>query len=385
MNVRIAISSSCLAVGIAACGSSGTTVSPVGLGFKPSNFDLTGFDLSAADDVILNGSNCPIDAEMVEGPTFLPCQQDVKNRVVHKILTLADKSRLSVFVVRSLQVTQSTVVSINRGHIPVAIVALDKMELIGSIDVAPGYAGGPVNTAPNAQGVGPGGGPAGDATGLAGGGASYCGQGGKGGTNSFYTGSAPVAAAPAYGTPELVPLIGGSAGGNAAINDVGTGGGALQLVAGNAFVVRASGFVNAGGGGGTFGGQGKLGAGGGGSGGSLLIESPSVTIEGKLAANGGGGGQGGGNADPGEPGHPDQVAQGGHKANEGAPAGNGSFAASLNGSDGPTSADQFVGGGGGGGGAGRIRINSKTGQATLTTAVISPAATTACFSQGTVK
>ncbi len=354
------------------------------LPFKPSNIDLGGLDLSAASDVVLSGTNCPIDSESPAGPTSFLCSQDASNRVVHALLTLPDQTKISVFVMKSLRIEASTILLVNRGHLPVVLVALGTMELLGSIDVAPGTTGGAVNQAADSKGSGTGGGPAGDPGGLAGGGGSYCGLGGKGGTNTNVGGPAPTSPAPAYGTPEVVPLVAGSAGGTAIASSDGAGGGALQLVAGGSFALRAVGFVNVGGGGGAFGGQGKLGANGGGSGGALLIEASSVTIEGNLGANGGGGGQGGGNADSGEVGHPDKVAQGGHKANEGAPAGDGSFGAMLSGGDGPTSADPFVGGGGGGGGAGRIRINTTSGQA-MVTGAISPPTASGCATQGLVK
>jgi hypothetical protein len=350
------------------------------LSFKPSNVDLSGIDTTGADDVILSGTNCPIDSEAADGPMFLLCSQDANNRVVHKIVTLPDQSRLSVFVMKSLRIEASTVLLVNRGHLPVVLVALNTMELLGSIEVAPGTTGGPFNATKYANGVGMGGGTAGDSSGLAGGGASYCGLGGKGGTNSAEMGAPPVAPTPAYGTPELVPLLPGSAGGNGALtNNGGNGGGALQLVAGTSFTLHSAGYINVGGDGGIFGGEGKDGAGGGGSGGALLIESPTVTIDGKLAANGGGGGQG--NGDSGEPGHPDKIAQGGHKMGVGAPAGNGSFGTALNGTDGPTSADTLASGGSGGGGAGRIRINTTAAAASITGAA-SPAVGTACLTQG---
>ena len=353
------------------------------LGFTPSNVDLGGLDLSVAGDVVLSGtSSCIIDTELKDGPTFLPCAQDVNYRVAHKIVTLPDQSRISVFVMKSLRIESSTVVK-TLGHLPLVLVALDTMELLGSIDVAPGTAGGAFDTAKYAAGSGKGGGTAGDSTGLAGGGGSYCGLGGKGGTNNASGGSAPVAPSPGYGAAEIVPLLAGSAGGSGAVtNDVGSGGGALQLVAGKSFTLHGAAFVNVGGGGGAFGGLGKDGAGGGGSGGALLIESPVITIEGKLAANGGGGGQG--NGDSGDPGHPDQVAQGGHKAGKGDPAGNGLFGVTLNGADGPSSADPVTSAGSGGGGAGRIRLNTSAGQAAITGA-LSPDASSACLSQGTLK
>jgi hypothetical protein len=44
-----------------------------------------------------------------------------------------------------------------------------------------------------------------------------------------------------------------------------------------------------------------------------------------------------------------------------------------------------AGASGGGGGAGRVRLNSMTGQADVTNGTFSPALTTACVTQGTLK
>ena len=56
--------------------------------------------------------------------------------------------------------------------------------------------------------------------------------------------------------------------------------------------------------------------------------------------------------------------------------------ASLSGTAGSFTAGNS--GGGGGGGAGRIRINTKSGVASVTAATISPPLATTCATQGTV-
>ena len=351
------------------------------LPFKPSNIDLGGWDLSQVGDVDLSGTNCILDSEQPDGLIPVLCNTVFTSKVVHKIVTLSDQTRLSVFVMKSLRVEASTVFSLSRGHLPVVLVALQTIELLGSIDVAPGTTGGAFNAGAgkDAKGGGPGGGTGGDTTGLGGGGASYCGSGGKAGTTTP-SGTAPPSPTATYGSVELVPLLPGSAGGSAALtDDTASGGGAVQIGAGVSFALHTGGFVTAGGGGGAFGGLGTDSAGGGGSGGAILIEAPTVTIEGKIAANGGGGGQA--NGDTGEPGHIDVAAQGGHKTtgSVGAPGGSGSFAATLSGSDGPSSGTTSAGGGGGG--AGRIRINTTSGAATISGAA-SPAVASACLTQG---
>ncbi len=63
--------------------------------------------------------------------------------------------------------------------------------------------------------------------------------------------------------------------------------------------------------------------------------------------------------------------------------GNGGAGNTADGTDGASSPGQTAAGGGGG--ARRIRINTATGQATLTGATVSPSAQTGCFTQGTLK
>jgi hypothetical protein len=152
------------------------------------------------------------------------------------------------------------------------------------------------------------------------------------------TGSAG-AATPSYGTPPIVPLIGGSTGGAGDIG-AGAGGGALQLVSGGKFTLGAGAYINVGG--------------------------------------GGGGGIGSNNGHDGTP--DSMAAAGGPGAGMG---GTGGAAASINGASGATNA---TGGSAaaGGGGAGRIRINSVSGVVDLTLATISPAVTTSCVTQGKV-
>lgn len=189
------------------------------------------------------------------------------------------------------------------------------------------------------------------------------------------------------------PLVGGSAGGVSFLTNGGepNGGGALQLVAGKSIVVGASGAISLPGGGGDRGdaqisGPGGYGAGGGGSGGALLVEAPSVRVDGTLAANGGAGGGTGDGAAPGAFGTTEaRAAEGGGGQMHG---GNGSSSTVMNGGNG--SCDGALDGrfgdppaaSGGGGGAGRIRINTRSGHA-VTTGVVSPAMTTPCATEGT--
>lgn len=344
------------------------------LSFKPSNVDISDMDLSKVGDIILSGSNCTIATES----KLIACDDDSK--AAFKIVTLPDQSRLAIYVVNSLRIESSAIVT-TRDHLPLVVVALHDITMLGSIDVPPGTAGGAFDAVANAKGQGPGGGTAGDTNSLAGGGASFCGLGGKAGTEGAVAPHAPSA----YGNPELSPLVAGSAGGSGTLVSDGHGGGAIQLVAGGTITLKAGAYINVGGAGGSFGGAATYHqeAGAAGSGGAILLEAPSVIVEGTLSANGGGGGQGFG--DSGEAGHPsDTAAAGGQKLIDLAipsPGGSGSSLAVIDGQPGTYTKDFPASGGGGG--AGRIRINTANGNATLS-GVVSPGITTACATQGTL-
>jgi hypothetical protein len=335
-------------------------------------------DLSKVGDVAISGANCGIlDTEALSWS----CVDATKYAA--KTITFADQTKMAVVVVHSLRVEASSFIDVSLGHVPVAIVAMSTMTLLGSVKVRPGLAGGAFNTQAGAKGSGPGGGLGGPASTLAaGGGASFCGVGGAG---SAEQGGTPFGKSAAYGTPALVPLVGGSGGGVGAIVSNGSGGGAIQLVAGTSIDLKAGAFISAPGGGGNQGGLAAQQEGsGGGSGGAILLEAPTVTVAGALAVNGGGGGSGGAaGGKNGDDGHDSDATP----AAGGAPTmtdhgGNGGAGGTADGTDGVNATSS---GAGGGGGAGRIRINTTTGQATLTGATLSPAAATSCLTQGMLK
>jgi hypothetical protein len=201
----------------------------------------------------------------------------------------------------------------------------------------------------------------------------------------------PTTVAATFGDPTLIPLYGGMRGQSGWLPG-GGGGGALQIVAGNRIEVVGS--IFAGGGGGEPGSSVRALAGGtgGGSGGAILLEAPTITMTGRLDANGGGGGGGDGygtsagspwgedaNDDMPSGGQGDDGGgcslygytsggDGGNGATQQVPAGVGQAGDSVSGCLDPV----FVGGGGGGGGLGRIRINTLGGTCACT-GVASPA------------
>ncbi len=303
---------------------------------------------------------------------------------------------VALIVVQSLKLGSNAVIAVE-GDLPLVIVSLGDVTLNSNSSIqantasatdelGPGGAAAQGNS--STKGAGPGGGTAGNTTtNLGAGGGAFCGLGGPGGGVSAPSGMA-------YGSADVRPLQGGSAGGagTGAPGGSGGGGGAIQIVAMGTLTVNGTAYITAGGGGasGCIG----FGCSAGGSGGSILLEAMNVTIAGILAANGGGGGSnvaGGSDALPLSGGTAPTAAPGGAAAaGSAAPGGNGSagaMSAGAAGGAGTLSSSNPLGSvpGGGGGGAGWIRINSSSGAATLTGGTLSPDATTTCTTQGKVR
>lgn len=190
-----------------------------------------------------------------------------------------------------------------------------------------------------------------------GGGAAFQGAGGNG---SQGDGDAPQQNAGGMGgtaipTRPASPIGGcdGGPGGDAGITnggEGGDGGGAIYIASATSIAVGMHGVIDVGGEGGHEGGSNGDGGGGGGSGGMILLESPSVTVAGTLAANGGGGGEGNTNGIAGENGQRAKQRAAGGKGGDpnGGDGGDGGADSAL---DGDSTTDLRDGGGGGGGGA----------------------------------
>jgi len=344
------------------------------LPFTPSNISIEGVDISTVGDWTVDSATCTLHTETKE----VGCGDS--DALVYTTITQPDASKVGVYIARSIRVEPNAKLTF-KGTYGVAIVALDTFEVLGGIDIgadtsyasAGGFKGPSEN---DKKGAGPGGGGAGSTTNGAGGG-SFCGIGGKGA--AIEAGTAANGGT-AYGNPEISPLVGGSAGGTGTLGgNSGTGGGALQLVAGKSFRITASGSVASGGGGGSFwGAPASQHSGAGGSGGAVLIESQAVTVEGIIAANGGGGG----GKEIGKNGDNSETPAPGGSDNAGSKGGDGSAGTDPKGGDAARVAP--ANGGGGGGGAGRIRINTTSGTATISGKLSPPVAST-CASEGTVK
>lgn len=283
----------------------------------------------------------------------------------------------ALVVTRRFVIEQGMRVTVT-GNRPLIVVALQEARINGQLQASAmqgtARGGGFGVTEDGQNGLGPGGG--GRPNGSSGaGGAGFCGLGGAGGMDNDLIG----AGGRSYGSPENVPLIGGSSGGM--VSTYGSaGGGAIQISAGERIEVGALGGIDVGGGGAGWS------ANGGGSGGAILLEAPEVRVLGRLTANGGGGSasisrSGSSGADGS---NDDQPALGGRV--EGFPSGgNGAAGANINGGPGePSPEGSTRAGGGGGGGAGRIRVNVSEGEPELAGALISPAQSTPCFTIGTL-
>jgi hypothetical protein len=353
----------------------GSGAAPCALGFVTSNFDFGCAD-SGPPVVLDAGDGGFADAEIAQNCTN--CLPSPPQTIMMKDGTPAD-----LYTVNSLVIDETAALRFT-GPRPVILAALTTINVLGQILV-----NGQTNTSCGPGGFasgtspGPGAGQAETQYPNSGsGGGSYCGTGGSGGLSlAPDAGGVAASGGATYGNATLSPLIGGSSGGfyMGEPSNGGCGGGAIQIVAGTSITIGTYGAINAGGGGGIDGSAA-------GSGGAILIEAPSVAVNGQVVANGGGGGAGTGNGADGTA--TGQAAMGYNNSTGagGGIGGNGSAGTSVNGASG-------VGGttvaydGAGGGGAGRIRINTSSGAATVgSTAVISPALSpaTSCATQGSL-
>ena len=339
---------------------------PNGLGFVPTN--LAAVDLSGAlGDIVLEDCGAQVRAgDTGRLACFDPDDRDKPFRYTQ--VTQPDGTKIKVFVVRSLRIP-SGVTAVLLGSDPIAIIALDTIEIEGSLAVSTVDTAGGFKAPDTGQtGNGPGGGkPA--TVGVGDGGGGYCGKGGAGGFSGGGAGGST------YGNVTISPLLGGSSGGGAFSAD---GGGALQLVAKNLIRISTGGSINMGGRGSDQGGAG--------AGGALLIEAAEVVVAGKIAANGGGGGAGTGPND-GQDGQLDTAPtpEGTGEAVAGGGGGKGGAGSAIDGQPGVANTTFGDGAfsGNGGGGAGRIRINTRSGSATIS-GLVSPTLTTVCATQGTL-
>jgi hypothetical protein len=296
--------------------------------------------------------------------------------VVSSVETQIDAPDLLVFRYDALAIASSATITFAGSRIPVLVV-FGAVDVSGTIDVgarlgAAGAGGDPAGICTIGQGV------SASVDYGGGGGGGFGGQGGQGGNDLFARGGM------IEGTERLTPIRGGCGGGDGgnvgAAGLRGAGGGAVQISAGGPLTIRGRISAGGGGGGGGFA-RGTHGSGGAGAGagGAILLEAPTILIQGAamLDANGGGGGGGATrlvDGSAGEDGRAETPALGGAPGSgggggSGGSGGNGGALAVSGGGDG---ADSSRGGGGGGGGVGRLRLNAMLGCARSRSAIISP-------------
>ena len=324
----------------------------------PAGGVVTGADLSTAgvSAVMLTGS---FSTDATQGPAGTVLSQR----------SIAGSPGVTVLRAASFDITGGLQITGSRGLALVADGPIT-IEANAVIDIG-GKGATPGPGASTIQGTG------GNGTGNdgGGGGGARGGNGGVGGSG----GGTPGAAGTEFGDAGFVttPLIGGGAGGTGSVTGGagGGGGGAIQLLSASRIVIMAGGGITAGGGGGQGGViGGHPGGGGGGAGGVILLEAPTIQLDGELAVDGGGGGAGQGSA--GQDGAIGATAAaGGTGTNNGGPGGAGTTLDGTKGTSTPKA-------GGGGGGVGRIRINTLHppaaigGGATLSPSPSAPGSTT---------
>jgi hypothetical protein len=361
------------------CASAGTPhclqVVPAGGAVMPGDVGLgsdTLIDVSLGSNTVINGDDGSI---KLGAMTIRAAGIGVTSGIDYE----PRGSDAAVFRVKSLTIAGATYL---RGRRAIAIVANDQIDINAVLDAhgtCAGSAAGPggfPGGGKGSAGAGDGGGSGSDGQSQGGGGGGYGGSGGAGGNGPDPTN--PIAGGAPYGDAVITVLLGGAGGGGGGAGGGGQtgigggGGGAVQLVSNTQIAIATGGGINAGGCGGKSGGGGNDGGGGGGAGGTILLEAPTVQIVGALAVNGGGGGGGAaGNVNPGGLSTLNRNPAPG--AIGGAIGGIGGAANMLDGGAGGTTGGK---GAGGGGAVGRIRINTRSGSASVdAAAVLSPSLT----------
>lgn len=282
-------------------------------------------------------------------------------------VTSAVANGIRVLMFKDVEISGTVKVS---GTLPLAILSDGDIEITGALDVsADGVVPGPgasqetaciggstANTASN------------PVSGAGGGGHFHAGA--RGGLHAG--GTSAGAGGTAASDPDLTPLVGGCPGGAATFlifpappPNGGGGGGAVQLTARGRIALTGSGVIDASGGGASGPGPGA----GGGAGGSVLLEAPTIVLDGPgvvVSTKGGGGGGARSSSSayaPGEDGGTGaQPAAGGSLSNHAAGGSGGTEAAQPTVGQNGNSTNQH--GGGGGGSVGEALFKSRSGAVT---------------------
>jgi hypothetical protein len=304
-------------------------------------------------------------------------------------VTLGDGRSAALVLFKNYTLSAGVTLSVT-GEPPLIIAADGNVEIDGTITATQSatnhwYCGGAPGPSTAARGgicalnSCSGGGAAGETTSsqqIGSGGGAFCGIGGTGSAPVVDGGTSPTPppGGMAYGTPDLVPLVGGASSGSTdnIVGQMNHGGGAIEIAAGGSVTVDANGVINMGGGA-----DHQQYAVGGGSGGGILLEAPTVNLKGAVVANGA---SGAGWHGAGSDGQVTLTAAPGG----GTLGGAGSSATTISGGNGISAVGNWSGGGGG---AGRIRINTGCGGALNlnSSSLMSPGSSTPCFTTGALK
>jgi hypothetical protein len=219
--------------------------------YRPSNIDLSQVDpCSATGDLNLPGP-CTLDTDALT----ITCINAINGYTAKSIAQRASGGGdIAVFVAHSLTIPSNGLLTTSGSKVA-AFLLSGNARIDGTIVAKAGA------MQPASSNTGPGG--------------SFCVRGG------YYNSTSPDTT---FGAQTLIPLVGGETAPNGGSSS-GAGGGGFQISANGAIDITQAGVINAGGAGGTNT--------GGGAGGAILLEAPSVTVEGVVAANGGAGGPNG--------------------------------------------------------------------------------------------
>ena len=294
--------------------------------------------------------------------------------ITFQIIPGNDGTTLAVLAVERLEIPNGTSIVATGNHALIVLsnseIHVDGLLTVGANrlpgQLYPGPGGFPGGSDMGSPGDGPGGGAGVPALDMGGAGGGHGEAGALGGGNGSAAGTI-------NGDTNISVLRGGSGGGagvgDFGAGDGGNGGGAILLAAREQVTIGLNGRVDAAGGSGRGAGPSACGhcsggGGGGGAGGAIMLEAPSVIIDGFLSANGGGGGRGfTGDIGPihGENGRIDSTpALGSDSVAGGGGGGHGSNATGV-----PEMGSVAGTGGGGGGAGGRIRIHTEAGDDTF--------------------
>lgn len=228
------------------------------LTFAPSNVGGMSFSAAGLGPLTLNGGdNCAVFTDYPSQP-IISCSAPLNPSMeVFGVNMPGGAGEAIIYVFTDVSIGAGSILDI-QGPLPVIIVALGSVDIAGAIDASADQFGsvGAVGI-PGARLTGPGiGGFNAQMGPQGGGGGSFCGLGGQGAIGTTGTVQSESMPGASYGTANLIPLWGGSAGGGAStqtgsVTANGYGGGAIQISAAGQITVESGGYISVNGSGGV--------------------------------------------------------------------------------------------------------------------------------------